>query len=56
VKTRTQPICLNRVPKEGETAEILHWDGRLDNRDDLRLRLRDSLRGKSGDAALALAA
>lgn len=56
MKTRTQPICLNRVPKEGETAEILHWDGRLDNRDDLRLRLRDSLRGKSGDAALALAA
>jgi asparagine synthase (glutamine-hydrolysing) len=56
VKTRTQPICLDRLPNEGERAEILHWDGRIDNRDDLRLRLRESLRGKSGDAALVLAA
>lgn len=37
-------------------AEILHWDGRLDNRDDLLLRLKDSLQGDTGNAALALAA
>ena len=36
-------------------AEILHWDGRLDNRDDLRLRLKDSLRGDTSNPSLALA-
>ncbi|HET6975314.1 MAG TPA: asparagine synthase-related protein [Pyrinomonadaceae bacterium] len=35
--------------------EILHWDGRLDNRGDLISRLRDSLRGESSNAAIALA-
>lgn len=34
-------------------TEVLHWDGRLDNRDDLLLRLRDSLRGDTGNAAIA---
>ena len=37
-------------------AQILHWDGRLDNRDDLLLRLRDSLRDGTSNAALARAA
>jgi asparagine synthase (glutamine-hydrolysing) len=37
-------------------AEILHWDGRLDNRGDLLLRLRDSLRDDVSNAALVLAA
>jgi asparagine synthase (glutamine-hydrolysing) len=41
--------------REGH-AEMLHWDGRLDNRDDLLLRLRDSLRNDTSNAALALAA
>ena len=35
--------------------EILHWDGRLDNRSGLLLRLRDSLNGASTDAAIARA-
>src|ERR1044072_5796114 len=35
--------------------EVLHWDGRLDNRSDLRLRLRDSLRGENSNEALARA-
>ena len=37
-------------------TEALHWDGRLDNRDDLLLRLRDSLGGDISDAAVARAA
>jgi len=36
-------------------TEVLHWDGRLDNRDDLLLRLRDSLLGDTSNSALALA-
>src|ERR1041385_755848 len=34
-------------------TEVLHWDGRLDNRDDLLLRLRDSLRGDTSNAEIA---
>jgi asparagine synthase (glutamine-hydrolysing) len=33
----------------------MHWDGRLDNRSDLLLRLRDSLNGANTDAAIARA-
>ncbi len=36
-------------------VEVLHWDGRLDNRSDLLLRLRDELKGKTNDAAIARA-
>ena len=36
-------------------SEVLHWDGRLDNRADLLLQLRDSLNGESSDAAVARA-
>jgi asparagine synthase (glutamine-hydrolysing) len=35
--------------------EVLHWDGRLDNRSDLRLRLSDSLNGESSNEAIARA-
>lgn len=35
--------------------EILHWDGRLDNRSDLLMRLQDSLKGETTDAAIARA-
>src|SRR5215813_582088 len=38
------------------TARILWWDGRLDNRSDLLLLLRDYLRDDSSNTALALAA
>jgi asparagine synthase (glutamine-hydrolysing) len=37
-------------------TEILHWDGRLDNRDDLLLRLRDSLQGETSNESIARAA
>src|SRR5262245_65240862 len=37
------------------TSEVLHWDGRLDNRSDLLLRLSDSLQGESSNAAIARA-
>src|ERR1043165_7359398 len=36
-------------------TEVLHWDGRLDNRDDLLLRLRDSLGSDTSNAAVARA-
>src|SRR5215213_1142030 len=36
-------------------TEVLHWDGRLDNRDDMLLRLRDSLNGDTSNAAIARA-
>ena len=48
---------LGRIARStDDRTEILSWDGRLDNRDDLLLRLRDSLRGDTSNAALALAA
>jgi asparagine synthase (glutamine-hydrolysing) len=37
-------------------TEILHWDGRLDNRSDLLSRLRDSLNGDTTNEAIARAA
>src|SRR5215467_14587736 len=39
-----------------QRTEMLHWDGRLDNRDDLLLRLRDSLQGETSNEAIARAA
>ena len=55
--------ALELDPQNPEAAQphtagghTITWDGRLDNRDDLLLRLRDALRGETGDAALALAA
>ena len=36
-------------------TEVLHWDGRLDNRDDLLPRLRDSLQGNTSNQAIAAA-
>src|SRR5208337_3292093 len=56
VNTHTEPICLDQHRNRDERVEILHWDGRLDNGRDLRLRLREYQRGKFSDAALALAA
>ena len=42
--------------RHDERTEVLHWDGRLDNRDDLLLRLRDSLQSDTSNAAIARAA
>jgi asparagine synthase (glutamine-hydrolysing) len=39
-----------------ERSYVLLWDGRLDNRSDLLLRLQDSLQGDTSNAAMALAA
>jgi len=36
-------------------TEVLHWDGRLDNRDDLLLRLGDSLRSDTSNEVIACA-
>jgi asparagine synthase (glutamine-hydrolysing) len=47
---------LNTGNSRGERTCVLFWDGRLDNRSDLILRLKDSLRGYTSNAALALAA
>ncbi len=33
-------------------TEVLHWDGRLDNRDDLLLQLKDSLRGDTSNQGI----
>lgn len=56
--TNTQKgrIWFNQPGNRDDRAEILYWDGRLDNRDDLVLKLRESLRGDTSNAALALAA
>jgi len=51
--SQVQSILLNQPGNAAERAEMLHWNGRLDNRDDLLLRLRDSLRGETSNAALA---
>ena len=41
--------------QDSDRIEVLHWDGRLDNRDDLLLRLRDSLKGDNRNAAITRA-
>jgi asparagine synthase (glutamine-hydrolysing) len=52
---QVQSIRPNRLGNAAARPEILHWDGRLDNREDLIRKLRESLRGDTSDAALALA-
>lgn len=44
-----------RQPLRSEAGLTITWDGRLDNRDDLLLRLRGTLMGDTSDAAIALA-
>ena len=36
-----------------DRTEIVAWDGRLDNREDLISRLKDSLRGDTSNAGVA---
>ncbi|HKE30096.1 MAG TPA: asparagine synthase-related protein [Candidatus Angelobacter sp.] len=47
---------LDRSDDRHQRTEILAWDGRLDNRNDLLLRLANSLPGDTSNAALARAA
>ncbi len=52
----TQPlIATDSQSRRSDGTEILHWDGRLDNRDDLLLRLRDSLHGEISNEAITRA-
>lgn len=45
-----------RQPLRSARGLVMTWDGRLDNRDDLMLRLGGRLQGDASDAAIALAA
>ena len=56
MNTQATLTLLDEPGNQKNRTQILHWDGRLDNRDDLLLRLRDSLRADKSNAALALAA
>jgi asparagine synthase (glutamine-hydrolysing) len=49
-------IAMGDRGRHDERTEVLHWDGRLDNRNDLLPRLGDSLRGDTSNAAIASAA
>src|SRR5262249_3930231 len=54
----TTTRCLVEVTKmntQNLRTEVLHWDGRLDNRDDLLPRLKDSLRSDTSNQAIAAA-
>ena len=46
-------IAADGQRQDGDRLEVLYWDGRLDNRNDLLLRLRDSLAGDNSNAAIA---
>src|ERR1700735_2862992 len=54
--TQVELGWLNTPHDNKERTCVLHWDGRLDNRNDLLLLLSDSLRSDKGNAAIALAA
>src|SRR5262249_6962923 len=56
MNTRAQLSRLDSPSDRNQRTEILFWDGRLDNRGDLRLILADWLRDDTSNAALALAA
>lgn len=53
--TGVSPVDHRQDADATERPEVLHWDGRLDNREDLLLRLRDLLRGETSNAAIARA-
>jgi asparagine synthase (glutamine-hydrolysing) len=52
---KAQLAFLDSPGNQNDRTEVLSWDGRLDNRDDLLLRLRDSLRTETSNGALSLA-
>ncbi|HEY6807029.1 MAG TPA: asparagine synthase-related protein [Pyrinomonadaceae bacterium] len=47
---------MNQDKLQNLRTEVLHWDGRLDNREDLLLRFRDSLQIDTSNQAIARAA
>src|SRR5262249_1729241 len=49
------PLDWSDCANKKQTAEVLSWDGRADNRSDLLPVLADSLRGETDNAALARA-
>src|SRR5262249_51961701 len=56
MNTQAQLSRLDKANEHHHRTEVLSWDGRLDNRSDLLLQLKESLRGDTSNAALALAA
>src|ERR1700746_1967888 len=55
--TQLKLTQLNTASERKERSCVLHWDGRLDNRNDWLLRLKDSLpKEDSSTSALALPA
>src|SRR6266404_114865 len=46
---------IERRNRDGNRTEVLHWDGRLDNREDLIRRLTDSLQVGASNATIASA-
>src|SRR5208282_5149060 len=55
MKTETELKALDTWNDPVERSRVLHWDGRLDNRNDLLLLLADSLRDDTSNSAIALA-
>lgn len=51
----TPEDCLERQPFVSERGNVMTWDGRLDNREDLLLQLWRDLRDDTTDVALAMA-
>lgn len=51
----SEPVSGDGLKCGPDRTEVLHWDGRLDNRNDLLLRLRDSLGAETSNAAIARA-
>jgi asparagine synthase (glutamine-hydrolysing) len=56
VNVQVNCLSIDRAFDENSRTEILTWEGRLDNRDDLVSRLRDLLHADTSDQALTLAA
>jgi asparagine synthase (glutamine-hydrolysing) len=56
LNTRAELTWLPEASDQNGRTEVLAWDGRLDNRDDLLLRLKDSLQSDTSNQSLALAA
>jgi len=52
----TEPNTLDTSNEQTDRALVLHWDGRLDNRNDLLLLLADSLHDDTSNSKIALAA
>src|SRR5258705_6409710 len=51
----TPEDCLERQPYVSERGNVMTWDGRLDNREDLLLQVWRELQDETTDVALAMA-